>query len=284
MDSPLPRSLVASYLQPMAPIPTSMKARGALEAPIQCLLCDIYGTLLISGSGDLGVAPVEQPAMAGLRELLARYGFDISPEALLERLRRTVAESHAHARKQGVDFPEVRIEEIWRALWPLADAGVIRRFAVEFELVVNPVWPMPHLTEMLAACRERNLRLGIVSNAQFFTPVLFEWLLGASLGELGFDASLIVLSYRHGVAKPSDRLFQKVLRQLRAAGIAPRRTAYIGNDMRKDIVPAARAGFQTVLFAGDARSLRLEGRLGSAGEAMPDLVVTDLRELISFLC
>jgi putative hydrolase of the HAD superfamily len=52
--------------------------------------------------------------------------------------------------------------------------------------------------------------------------------------------------------------------------------------MRKDILPARRAGFQTVLFAGDARSLRM-GADAPQAETLPDLIVTELSQLISWL-
>lgn len=271
--------MVAPYLQPMAPIPTSMRPRGRLTPPIRCLLCDIYGTLLISGSGDLGMPALNDRTMNQLAQLLGRYGLDVAPDELLERRHRAIANAHDRARAQGIDFPEVRIERIWQSILPNVDTDAIRRFAVEFEMVVNPVWPMPHLEALLSVCRKRRIRLGIVSNAQFFTPWLFEWLTGRSLAALGFDDDLVVLSCRHGAAKPSDRIFQAALQRLARAGIEARQTAYIGNDMRKDVEPAARAGFQTILFAGDARSLRLDDRC----EIIPDLIVTGLRELISYL-
>lgn len=34
---------------------------------------------------------------------------------------------------------------------------------------------------------------------------------------------------------------------------------YLGNDWKKDVVPATAVGFRTGLFAGDVRSLRLGG-------------------------
>ena len=48
----------------------------------------------------------------------------------------------------------------------------------------------------------------------------------------------------------------------------------VGNDARRDLAPARAAGFQTALFAGDARSLR---GAELAGEATA--VVTSLDEL-----
>ena len=116
---------------------------------------------------------------------------------------------------------------------------------------------MPGLKETLAAIRERGLLLGIVSNAQFYTPLLFEAFLGAPPDELGFTPDCCVWSYREREGKPSTALYEKLATALEASSIAPDQTLYVGNDVRNDIRPAQRIGFKTALFAGDQRSLRL---------------------------
>jgi putative hydrolase of the HAD superfamily len=101
---------------------------------------------------------------------------------------------------------------------------------------------------------------------------------------LGFDPSLVFLSYQYDRAKPDRYLFETARTKLDEYGIADRQTAFIGNDMRNDIVPAARVGFQTILFAGDQRSLRLRENESSLDRSVePDLVVTDLQQLIMYL-
>jgi putative hydrolase of the HAD superfamily len=56
----------------------------------------------------------------------------------------------------------------------------------------------------------------------------------------------------------------------------------VGNDMLKDIWPAARLGCKTALFAGDRRSLRLREDDERCRELEPDLVVDDLSQLAQF--
>ena len=107
-----------------------------------------------------------------------------------------------------------------------------------------------------------------------------EWLLQATPVQLGFDAELTWYSYRNGCAKPSPALFKKALRMLTNRGIAPQRVAFIGNDMRNDIRPAQLAGFQTVLFAGDSRSLRLRADDPLCKDLKPDRMIIDLNQLI----
>lgn len=276
------KEAVRKHLRPMAPIPTGVQRHGDLVPPIEAVLCDIYGTLFISGCGDLSIARQQTAPMDQMGSLLARYGVSLPPEQLRRDLHALIERHHQDARGKGIDHPEVRIEQIWSKLLPIQDTAQLACFAVEYEMVVNPAWPMPNAAALLCACRQQRIQLGIISNAQFFTPCLFDWLLGRSMKALGFHEKLIFFSFKWGEAKPSPRLFQAAVRQLQAMGIAPRRTVYIGNDMRKDILPAAEAGFQTVLFAGDARSLRPLNDLPDAGAGLPDLVVTDLQQLIEY--
>jgi putative hydrolase of the HAD superfamily len=121
--------------------------------------------------------------------------------------------------------------------------------------------------------------LGLISNAQFFTPLLFEAFFGAPPEGLGFDAELLAYSYKLGEAKPSPALFAPATRRLAALGLKPENALYIGNDMLNDIFAAARAGFKTALFAGDPRSLRLREEDPRIRGLMPDRVVRGLGEV-----
>ena len=53
--------------------------------------------------------------------------------------------------------------------------------------------------------------------------------------------------------------------------------------MRNDIYPAHAIGFQTALFAGDRRSLRLRADDARCADLKPDLVLTDLEQLIQYI-
>lgn len=283
MNSPAPKSIIAPYLAPMTPIPTTLFLRGTLTHPVRCLLCDIYGTLFISGCGDVGIAKRQRQPKEQIAQLLNRYKLSIAPEKLLNQLYQAIGENHQRSMAKGVAYPEVRIEMIWEKLLPIKNDTLVREFAMAFEMIVNPVWPMPHLEQLLNVCRHNRIRLGIISNAQFYTPFLFEWFLGQTIEQLGFDMSLTFFSYAWGHAKPSPLLFETALQRLDRLGISARQTVYIGNDMRKDVIPAQKVGFQTVLFAGDARSLRIDTDPSDDPSHVPDLVVTDLQQLIKYL-
>jgi len=265
---------------------------------IRAVLFDVYGTLFVSGSGDIGVAS-ERSSGAAIGEALAAAGLssekDITAgDRASDLFMQTIQTTHTDMRNQGIEFPEVDIREIWRTvLDALLDEGIVRgplsdeaiiRLSVEYECRTNPVWPMPGLPAMLRTLRERGTRLGIVSNAQFYTPLLFPALLYGPLDQMGFSPSLCVWSHVLREAKPSVQLFQEALNVLkRDFDIAPSEVVYVGNDMLNDIFPSATAGCRTVLFAGDKRSFRLrQGEPHCAG-IIPDAVITDLRQLPGLL-
>lgn len=277
------KNVIQKYIRPLKPIPTSLTPAGNLIHHIRCVLFDIYGTLFISGSGDISPAKQNSPQMEEIRLLLAKHEIDQTPRSLLDALHRAIKARHAALRDSGIDFPEVKIERIWQQVLQADDMGRIRQFAAEFELISNPVYPMPNLSDLLGACRQQNILMGIISNAQFYTPWLFNWFLDSDPQGLGFSPDLIFYSYIFATAKPSPALFKKAAEKLKEKGIQPAAILYIGNDMLNDIYPAQNAGFKTALFAGDQRSLRLRSADPRCRDLTPDLVVTDLGQLIQHI-
>jgi len=285
-------TIIRRHCRPLEPIRTQSVPELATLSGIQAVLFDVYGTLLMSASGDVGTASASDRGNAFV-EALKAVGFAIPIEGRhgAELLTETIRAHQAQARSNGVEFPEVDIIRVWQdALSQLCEdepqvdsspATDLRQLSLEFECRVNPVWPMPHVNECLRELRDRSLTLGIVSNAQFFTPELFKPLMGTDLDKLGFDPRLCFYSYRFGQAKPGDFLYEQASNELATRGIAAGQVVYVGNDMLNDIWPAARAGFRTALFAGDARSLRLRDGDERVSAVTPDLVLTDLGQLPS---
>lgn len=270
---------IRALSEPLKPIPTDRSSMPVDLSTIRCVLFDVYGTLFISGSGDVGTAAALDRQDA-LDAALAACGWSdtVSVESITHWIRR----HHAVSREQGIEFPEVDICAVWRDV--LEEAGRVdvseqdvRHLAVEYEARVNPVWPMPGLWRALRAVASQGLRMGIISNAQFYTPLLFPAFSGIMVTESGFDPSLCLWSYACGEAKPARKLFQRALDILGTEGIAPDEVLYIGNDMRNDIWPAATLGCRTALFAGDQRSLRLRADDPCCADVQPDGVLTDWR-------
>jgi len=274
---------IGDDLAPMKPLPTSMTPAGAPSGEVQCVLFDIYGTLFISGSGDIQAARKATMPDQKLENLIQKYGVDRTPQMLVEEFNDAIELNHRRLKQIGIDYPEIEVDKIWQQILEIGDIQRIRQFAIEYELIVNPVYPMPNLDSLLAACRHQNLAMGIISNAQFFTPLLFEWFLGARMEKLGFDSELIFLSYRLGYAKPSLKIFDMAAAAIKAKGLNTAAALFVGNDMLNDIYPARSLGFQTALFAGDARSLRLRKEDPRCRNLSADLILTDLGQLIGHI-
>ena len=142
---------------------------------------------------------------------------------------------------------------------------------------------MPGCRDCLESLRESGFYLGLVSNAQFFTPELFPALLDAKLCDLGFRDELLLFSYHSQHAKPGPLMFERARETLARLGVDSGATLYIGNDMLNDVYAASQVGFRTALFAGDDRSLRLRREDSRLAGISPDLVLTDLRQLLQCL-
>ena len=271
-------------MQPLMPLPPELseewerfvpKKGTALLDRIRAVLFDIYGTLFVSGAGEIAadpdhpLAPAAATTSSHIEEMEAYF-------------RQEVQSRHKKSRDLGIDWPEVRVEEIWAHYtgkipdaWNIPQKNMEYELAVHYELAVNPVYPMPHAESLLRSLVTSGRKLGIISNAQFFTPLLFNAFFKKSPEELGFDPCLCIYSFEEKEAKPSARLFIKAQKLLELQNIKPEETLYIGNDMRNDIIPAAAAGFITALFAGDRRSLRLRENDSACKGKKPSMLIRD---------
>jgi len=271
------------YIEPLSPLPTSLNPSKKLKEKVECIIFDVYGTLFISGSGDISIARQQSKQAQNLKILLDRYKIKKKPQIVLDDFFSAIDIEHKKLKKKGVDFPEVKIDRIWMRVLEIEELDAVRAFAVEFELIVNPVYPMPNLEKMLSNCKKSKIMMGIISNAQFFTPYLFTWFLYLSPEDLGFNSDLIFYSYKSGHAKPSPIMFEAAAKNLRNIDIASHSVLYIGNDMLNDIYPAKMVGFKTALFAGDARSLRLRKNHPKCQNLSADIIITDLAQILDLV-
>lgn len=277
---------------PLAPHATDVEARYEPIDGVRAVLFDIYGTLFISASGDISLTSGASrgDAAAQAFDAIGCNLPDGSGDQVVAELHQQI--KHHHAVSQA-EYPEVDIHQVWRdtleqllangLIDRTLEAGSIETLAIEYETRVNPIWPMPGLENSLRAIQDANLVLGIVSNAQAFTQELFPALTGATLADFGFAEDISVWSYLHLQAKPGKFLYEQAVAALAVRGIQPGDVLYVGNDMRNDVAPAQAVGFRTVLFAGDARSLRLRDGDPLVSGVQPDAVVTDLRQILSIL-
>ncbi len=284
----------------LEPIPTNVKPVQTKLKSIRAVLFELYGTLFIGGSGDAATSRDAANEKA-LAEVFKTVG--VSPKGIptaglakdaLQRYFAAIDDLHRETRASGVDHPAVDVVKVWQRVFrELGENGLLQRMprngqdnaaeaklvAAEYEARVNPAWPMPGMVRCLTALARRGFHLGIVSNAQFYACDLFPALLGKEPEEMGFEPNLQFYSYQCGCGKPSLRFFQTVVERLSEMSIKPAETLYVGSDAHNDVLPAARAGFRTALFAGDARNFKPCNNDGRPAKITPDLIVTSLGQI-----
>jgi putative hydrolase of the HAD superfamily len=284
---------IQSLSRPLAPQSTGRTPAIRQIPGVRAVIFDVYGTLLVSASGDIGRDGNRRRNQA-LTESFRSIGVAATSRGAvrqgIECLDRAVADAQMALRKKGCQNPEIDIRRMWSAaLKKLAGRGMIvgpvnsemvQTLAVEYECRVNPVWPMPGLRRTLRSLRRAGIVLGIVSNAQFYTPLILDSFPETGWAARWFDKKACVWSYRLREAKPSPRLLAAALNHLRLQhGIKPGEILCVGNDMLNDILPAAKTGCRTALFAGDRRSYRPRKKEFAHEDQRPDVVILSLPQL-----
>ena len=258
------------------------------------VLWDVYGTLLASRAVDLeGSLKVPEAMLVSFEKTAEKFGFDnvVQAQWLRDRYLEGIERVHRKKKAEGFPSPEVKIEEIWgeiiSKLESLGYAAPVeqRAFlpwtaALYYEIAFQQAVFYRGAVKVLLQLKKLGIRQGIVSNAQFYTPVLLEVFLSRDSGgrqvELTeiFDESLIVFSCRVGRSKPDPLIFADVLRELDREEIAREDIIYVGNDMLNDIHPAASQGLTTVLFAADRHSLEMHENDDRVAHLKPTAVIT----------
>ncbi len=260
---------------------------------IKAVIFDVYGTLFSSGVGDISLA-TEQNRDSELKATLSANGITLTTSAEAARfddILHAHINAHQTTRKtKGIEYPEVEIRDVWvDFIQALASEGLIEQdfeadietLVIDYESRVNPTQAMPELDNTLSALHQSGQVLGIISNAQFYTRLLFDTYLDKDLEQLHFDERINVWSYRELEGKPSQALYRLSAAHLKQHhGIEAQEVLYIGNDMRNDIWPASEVGFKTALFAGDTLSLRRRKDHPNCAKLIADLEITSLAQIL----
>ena len=285
-------------IKPIAIQPTGAKPLYRKDGAVKAVIFDIYGTLIISASGDI-MQSTYDASMFTQALTSAGYEIKVPEEALMgihKIFEKEVIQGKTDAKASGIPFPELNIVEVWKVtLLQAEELGLIasvatsdvKLFTFIFELNSNPVWPMPGLKEALKGIQAKGYPMGIVSNAQFYTPVIMNWFLYQKIqaDEFidNFDKSISVFSYKMLKGKPDTAVYEALIQPLKEKGLTPQEVLYVGNDMLKDIYAASQVGFKTCFYAGDMRAYRLRQDHPEASKVKPDYVITELSQLLEIL-
>lgn len=281
--------------EPLEPIDTATIPTLHELENISVIAYDFYGTLFISGVGDIGIDDGHANADL-LTETFENSGIKILDDSAGSagfKAYNQVVEKHIQSLKEnGIKYPEPDIRDVWKGvLDEMQREGLINYsdeedstaevVSVEFEARMNPVWPMADAVDTLTYFKEKGLTQGIISNSQFYTPIVLEALTGHSLDELGFTKELLHWSFEENLKKPGLQFYQDFLKKLNDydQNLSPLNVLYVGNDMLKDVYPAHHFGMKTALFAGDKRSLKWREDDERCRNIQPDLIITSLAQL-----
>lgn len=271
----------------------------------RAILWDIYGTLLGHPMGDMADhSLMEKSTRQAFRRTAREFGLDrfLSGDpaiSLRDMYEREIKKTHRRKESRGIFSPEVRIEQIWlRILKQLEKKGyrpksgridllLALKVAYFFDDKQQFKLLYPGARRTLETIKQKGLPQGIISNAQFYTPITLNLLLqnsssGEPMKEL-FDRRLTFFSYRLGVGKPNPLGFMQARKRLMQVGIEPSFVIFIGNDMLFDMVLAHRSGFKTVLFAGDRRSITLRKNDPEVAGFEPDGIIKSLPQLLEII-
>lgn len=284
--------------QKLHPIPTNTELNLSKIDNIKCVIFDIYGTLLISNSGDidkLALSPsfiLESFSQCGIR-IISSDPAKVAAE-ITEEYKQTIDDLKYGARKKNIENPEIDIRDVWeiiiqslyyRNLIDTPWIDEVTTLAIYFETLSNRVYPMPFMKETILWLYEKKLPIGIISNAQFYTPVIMNYFLDDEVDDENedikyFDPDLSIFSYQEKLGKPNVALYEKALTACEEKyKLKSNEVLFIGNDMLKDIYPAQASGMRTALFAGDARSLRLRKEDPRVSGIVPDCTIDSLEQI-----
>ncbi len=279
---------------------------------IRAVICDVYGTLINywkPGFEDKSMR--EKLLLSAFRQLIEKFTIesylltmnpDEAPEKTLSDLYNgLISLSHQNSIKNGVEYPEVKIEKVWELIlmmlkrhgyMPAAhiqveEKDIPRCFAYTYNFLSLGRQLYPGVVDALQKLRSNNIVVGILSNAQFYTPIDLTLMVRDQSNEKIedylelFDIDLTFYSYEYGFSKPNQLLFRRLFDALYEYNILPEQTVMLGNDLLIDIAPAKAAGMKTALFTGDAFSFFTHDEK----EIVPDIVFDqwmELPEKISF--
>ena len=294
-------------------IPVAYKTSDSTDlSSVGAVLWDVYGTLCGVDLGDLEktleynehllrAAKATMTEFSLTEPLMCLKPGQPGENTLRDLYLQLIDNSHLRSLADGIRYPEVLIEQIWlQILRECTDHGLqlpqnepplhtAYRCALFFDWSLQHIYLYPHVGETLETLKKAGIIQGIISNAQFYTPLHLRRLLRGDRGrddlelEDYFSEPAVLFSYELGFSKPNPEVFRRALAFLRQQGIAPEQVLYIGNDMLKDIWAAAQCGLKTMLFAGDSRQTVLREDEPLCRDLQPDAVVTDMNQIAELI-
>jgi len=229
--------------------------------------------IFIDVGNTLRVLVQDEPYQAQARQQIAALvGTHESPESFCAQL----DERYKVYRKWAFEtLIEASEKELWTR-WMLPDwpADQIAPLAGELTFLFRQSMGrrvlQPDAKQVVVELSKRGYCLGIISNVITETEIP-DWLEAEGLTQY---FSAVLLSSVLGRRKPDPAIY---LEATRRAGVAPARSAYVGDNPIRDVLGTRRAGFGMVIIIIEPAELE---KALPTGESMPDVIIHEFNELL----
>jgi FMN phosphatase YigB (HAD superfamily) len=291
-------------------VPPLERPKARPHAPpvegIRAVTFSIYGTLLAISTGELLFEHPQKFIMdLALEKTVQEYKMWASmsrkpgqPSEYMGQLYNKSLTELRMVPSPGEKHPEIQAERVWEKIVKMLfqkeyqfDASFYgslnefsRKIAFFFHASLQGTACYEGAAQTLQGLKQRGIAAGLLADAQVFTPVQLQRGLtaqdaAARVDEL-IDNDVRALSFEVGARKPSERLFKRVLTVLEGRGIDPGEILHVGSRITQDVMPAKKLGMRTALFAGDKASLAATAEQLKDPASRPDVLVTELPQLL----
>jgi FMN phosphatase YigB (HAD superfamily) len=280
-----------------------------IKLPIKAVLWTAYGTLLNILQGELlfehPQAFVTENALdKTIKEFNMWNSMSRKPGAPAEYMKELFNRALTTFRligTPGEKIPEVATEKIWDDIVKKLmqkdykfDVGLfgaqneyVKKIAYFYHASIQGCGAYPGAVDTVRMFADRGVVSGLLTDGQCFTPAQIHKAFREEDPNfdvnVAFPATLRVISAEKLAKKPSETLFRAALTAIQARKLLPEQVLHVGSHLVRDIAPAKRFGFRTALFVGDKNSLVATSEHLKEPEYRPDLLVTELPQLLEVL-
>lgn len=301
-----------NLIWPQVPAPTPVKARPTL-APlpdVKAVLWDVYGTLLRTPDGAFTLFPEPELRLhVALEKTIQEFNMWNSMyrkpgppwQSLIQQYRDYAERLRMLPTKRKGDFTDVNLVHIWRAVLDrlfdkdytydsatLGDADELsEKIAWFFHRNLQATIARPGALEAITELAERGVLQGVFADGQPFTLLqltrdLQRQGLSKAIYEF-FPAGRNLLSWKMGIRKPSQSLYQQAIMQLQDSGVQPHEILHISCRLQTDLVPAKAAGLKTALLAAEKTGLEAASKFIKDPQTRPDRLLTEMSQITAII-
>jgi len=221
---------------------------------MNAVIFDFYNTLFDFNDGQ------RLQKHDDMAKLLREEGYNLTGEEFLEK--RINSNARARYFTGKIDMSEMVRELIEEMKMPLKEETLnkLEKMYREYEFG-DTTYPMPGVPEALEDL-EGDYMLGIVSNG--VKDVEMYYLDKYNLSKY-FPEEYVVVSSEVGIKKPDELIFEELLDRM---DLQPRDTAYVGDELDHDVIPAKNCGMKTIHYTNN-----------SSKKLLADAVVHDFKDI-----